>query len=144
MSHSKSSVAFRCTACIPNPLLSNRLHWVQLHTHLQLCRHKVVNKVTCGSFGGVNQMMLLYCLAFHPCFHNVVWSSYVFLWFWRLRELLGGAWGRLRDPLGAIWASSGHLGGATGHGKRTDDKTWCAMVMGFRELMILRWCYKVF
>ena len=68
----------------------------------------------------------------------------LFFWFWSLRELLGGAWGRLGDPLGATWASLGHLGGATGHGKRTDDKTWCAMVMGFVELLRFQWFYEVF
>jgi len=46
------------------------------------------------------------------------------------------------NPLGATWASSGHLGGATGHGKRTDDKTWCAMVMGFLELLTIVWFYE--
>ena len=62
----------------------------------------------------------------------------VFFYSWSLRELLGGAWERLGDPLGAAWASLRHLGGATGHGKRIDDKTWCARVMGFEELLILR------
>ena len=87
------------------------------------------------------------CRSLRACFHNVVVSSCVcvcvcvcviFVLFWTLRELFGGAWGRLGDPLGATWAFSGHLGGATGHCKRTDDKTWCAMNMGFFELLIFR------
>ena len=61
-----------------------------------------------------------------------------------LRGFLGGAWGRLWDPLGATLASLGHLGGATGHGKSADDKTWCAMVMVFWELLIFQWFYDVF
>ena len=93
----------------------------------------------------VNQIMLLDCKVFHACFHNVVVSScFCFCLRRSLRELLGGAWGRLWDPLRATWTSSGHLGGATGHGKKTDDKTWCAMGMGFLELLICRWCYNVF
>ena len=85
--------------------------------------------------------MLSYYLALHACFHNVVASSCVIF---IVLELLGGAWGRLGDPRGAAWASLGHLGGATGHGKRTDYKTWCAMVMVFWELLIFRLFYKVF
>ena len=47
-----------------------------------------------------------------------------------------GAWVRLGDLLGATWASSGNLGGATGHGKRADDKTWFVMDMDLFEVLI--------
>ena len=39
-----------------------------------------------------------------------------------LGGVLGSVWGRLGDPCVATWASSGHLGGATGQVKRTNDK----------------------
>ena len=40
-----------------------------------------------------------------------------------LRGALGESLGTPGDLLGATWAPSGHLGGATGQDKRTDDKT---------------------
>ena len=75
---------------------------------------------------------------------RIVVSSRCFFLCWRLPELLGSAWGRLGEPLGATWASSGHLGCATGHGKITDDKEWFAMVMGFGDLLIFLWFERVF
>ena len=57
-------------------------------------------------------------------------------------ELAGALGRRLGTPEGSTWASSWHLGGTTVHGKRTDDKTWCAMVMGFLESLIIVWFYE--
>ena len=56
-------------------------------------------------------------------------------------KLAGALWKRLGTPGGSFeptWAHLEHLGGATGQGKRTDDDTWCAMVVGFGELLIFR------
>ena len=55
-----------------------------------------------------------------------------------LVELAGALGMRLGTPgvpLGAALPSLGHLGGATGHGKRRYDKTSCAMVLGFQEFV---------
>ena len=58
----------------------------------------------------------------------------VFVLVLKLAGALGRRSGTPAGSAGATWASLGHLWGATGHGKRTGDKTWCAMVMGLWEL----------
>ena len=54
--------------------------------------------------------------------------------------LPGGSFG----PSGATWAPSRRLGGATAQGKRTHDKTWCALVMVVSHLLIFHLFYQVF
>ena len=69
------------------------------------------------------------------------------VYFLMVFELAGALGRRLGTPggsAGAAWFSLGHLGGAMGHGKRTDDETWCAIVMRFLELLIFHWFYNVF
>ena len=73
--------------------------------------------------------MFTVCLCPHAFFNMVL-------------ELAGALGRRLGTPEGSTWASSGHLGGTTVQGKRTDDKTWCAMVMGFLESLIIVWFYE--
>ena len=84
-----------------------------------------------------NQIMLSDCKVVHACVHNVDVSSCAFVLF--CFGACGRSWEAFGDAWGISWGQLGHFRGileVTGHGKRTDDKTWCAMNMGFSELLI--------